>query len=84
MEKPVPNTLSRIKMGVSWGPLIIVWSLCYLVLEALVNFVLDYLMPDQEVDICRNFDVTEYGQDPEAKGNHQFSADGLEQSRSPD
>jgi hypothetical protein len=60
MEKPAPNTLARLKTSYSWGTVTFLWSAMFQVMEALVMLLASYLLPDDKVDILRNFDLEAY------------------------
>ena len=56
-EMPIKNSLGRIKASIVWGsPLLLIWSIGYCVIEAIVCFIIETLQPDNLIDIGRNFD----------------------------
>jgi len=75
MEKPVPNVMSRVKTSFSWGPVIGLWALFYTIIEGIVIMLADIFLPEQDIDITRSFDQTNYNIDPLAFGNHELYVD---------
>lgn len=72
MAKPEPNVMSRVKTSFSWGPVIGLWAIFYTIIEGIVMMLADTFLPEQDIDIGRSFDHTNYNIDPLAFGNHEF------------
>ena len=71
-QKQVPNVLSRIKSGASWGTHIGIWALFYTIIEFFVLFVTEMLYPLTGIDQLKIFDKETYEVDPMKYGNHKI------------
>jgi hypothetical protein len=45
MAKQVPNVMSRVKTSFVWGPIVGLWALFYTIIEGLVMFITDAVLP---------------------------------------
>ena len=64
-EMPIKNSLGRIKASTAWGsPLLVIWSIAYVIIESIVSFLIQHLLPDNLIDISRNFDSQKYSLEP--------------------
>jgi len=56
--------MSRIKTSFSWGPVVGLIAVFYTILEALSLFVTEKLIPENDIDIARNFNNQSYNECP--------------------
>jgi hypothetical protein len=49
--------MARIKSSFSWGPVVGVFSLFFTIIEAIVLCLTEKLLPEENIDIARNFDT---------------------------
>lgn len=75
MSKPTPNMMSRVKSSLSWGPVVGLWALFYTIIEAMVLFVTEFFLPEQDIDISRSFDSKVYNVNSQEYGCHEFVVD---------
>ena len=74
IEQPIYNALGRLKLICSWGVSLIPVSFAYQMLEVIVLFLCEVLMPIKDIDCMRNFDSATYSENPGHFGNHLVSA----------
>lgn len=77
MNKPVLNTFNRIKSQLCWGPIVGMYGVLNMILEFILMLLLDWRMPENEIDICRNFNMQQYSQNPHRFGDHELSIPSL-------
>ena len=75
MDQAVPNTLARLKTALCFGPITGLFAIAYLVIESLTLMLCEWLLPESEIDIARNFNVNEYQEKPVYYGDHLFKVD---------
>ena len=51
MQQPGLNAFHRLKSNFSWGPVVGIYAVFYQMLEFLVLFLLDFIQPEDEIDI---------------------------------
>jgi len=64
MQQPSMNTLEILKHALSWGPLVGCFAVVFQVLEWVLSCFYSWLMPEEEIDIVRNFNVRRYQVNP--------------------
>jgi hypothetical protein len=47
-----------------------------MILEFMMIYLLNWVMPEDEIDCGRNFNITAYLDDPKRYGNHEFRMNG--------
>jgi hypothetical protein len=72
MEQPIPNSNQRMKTGLSVGLVLGVYTFIYLVIEAIMHFFTHLFLPEEDIDIMRNFNYSNYNLSPLSYGDHLF------------
>ena len=80
MEQPVINTVSRVKLNLTWGPIVGYFGLFSLLFDFMMLVLWDLILPEQDIDISRNFNKDVYKQNPHKYGDHEFSVHSLAKS----
>lgn len=60
MQTPTPNMLDRLKTAYAWGTVVGLWGIFFAVFEAITLLITEYLWPEQNIDVCRNFEASLY------------------------
>ena len=72
MEQPVLNSFNKLKLALSWGPVVGFYGLLYEVLGLLLFMIVELLIPVEEIDIARGFNTFSYLVNPHSFGDHEF------------
>lgn len=60
METPIPNVLDRLKTNYTWGPVVGVWAILYMVFESITLILTELLWPESSIDHVRSFSCKLY------------------------
>lgn len=77
MQQPVINTVSRVKLNLTWGPIVGYLGLLSLLFDFISVLIFDLMTPEEDIDISRNFNKDVYKQNPHKFGDHEFSVHSL-------
>lgn len=53
---PNPSMLARLKTSLTWGSFAGLWAVMYCIMEAILLFVVETLLPAEDIDILPSFD----------------------------
>lgn len=77
MQQPALNAFHRLKSNFSWGPMVGFYAVLYQMLEFLILLLLEWILPEDEIDIQRNFNLSYYLGNPHKFGDHEYRVSSL-------
>jgi hypothetical protein len=77
MQTPTPNMLDRLKTAYAWGTVVGLWGIFFAIFEAITLLITEYLWPEQNIDVARNFEASLYNsqEDVTSFGDHMLYVD---------